>query len=434
MTVCAGDLGIDRSRNWVAPFMDANRMLLRRLEVTATVTSAHETCVALCPGSRVGAVPLLHPTTRRVAAGLLVEPRFQWTALGAVMSDVGFDVAPALGGAPEVPGSAREVPPWIIAGPVIRRIAGLLAHRKRAFSVAHQDRTSPRGRVDWGAYATRHASRGQLTVFPCSYTEPGDDPLLAAQIRWTLKRLLDDLTPLADSAPARLLIAQCSELQRLIGAGVMTRPSPHLIAGMQSEWLLRAREAMGWVAEERGLGGSRMLDGLSWDLSVAALWEAWVASMARSVAGSLGLRCSPYQVAQRTLRWTGAVQSMGALRPDVELHGADRIIWIDAKYKRHLQQLAYRGWSGATADLQAEHRADLHQALAYAALADTPQVDTLLMYPDPAADEAPLAGCAVVTSGRRTVRLFLAGAPFGFRNAPHKERYLNGLRQLLATG
>ncbi len=77
---------------------------------------------------------------------------------------------------------------------------------------------------------------------------------------------------------------------------------------------------------------------------------------------------------------------------------------------------------------------DLHQALAYAALADTPRVDTLLMYPDPAADEAFLAGRAEVTSGRRTVRLFLAGAPFGFRNAPQRARYLSGLCQLLQAG
>ena len=28
---------------------------------------------------------------------------------------------------------AREVPPWLIAGPVLRRIEGLLAHRRRGF-------------------------------------------------------------------------------------------------------------------------------------------------------------------------------------------------------------------------------------------------------------------------------------------------------------
>jgi hypothetical protein len=33
--------------------------------------------VLLKPGPRIGAVPLLNPSTRRVAAGLLIEPRFR---------------------------------------------------------------------------------------------------------------------------------------------------------------------------------------------------------------------------------------------------------------------------------------------------------------------------------------------------------------------
>jgi hypothetical protein len=45
-----------------------------------------------------GAVPLVGPTTRRVVAGILVEPRFRW---------------PAVSGSALVPGSARDVPPWI---------------------------------------------------------------------------------------------------------------------------------------------------------------------------------------------------------------------------------------------------------------------------------------------------------------------------------
>jgi hypothetical protein len=33
------------------------------------------------------------------------------------------------------------------------------------------------------------------------------------------------------------------------------------------QWIAEAAQAMGWVAEERGLGGSRVLDGMSWDLA-----------------------------------------------------------------------------------------------------------------------------------------------------------------------
>ena len=90
---------------------------------------------------------------------------------------------------------------------------------------------------------------------------------------------------------------------------------------------------------------------------------------------------SPFEGARRALRWVGPVRSMGSLAPDVELRGAERVVWIDAKYKPHLQLLAHRGWSGVSEEIRREHRADLHQALAYASLVDVAQVDTLLLYP-----------------------------------------------------
>ncbi|MFH0900964.1 MAG: hypothetical protein V2A73_10075 [Pseudomonadota bacterium] len=61
---------------------------------------------------------------------------------------------------------------------------------------------------------------------------------------------------------------------------------------------------------------------------------------------------------------------MGALVPDVELRGGERVVWVDAKYKAHLELLARRGRSGLSDEIRAEHRAGLHQALAYASLAD----------------------------------------------------------------
>jgi 5-methylcytosine-specific restriction endonuclease McrBC regulatory subunit McrC len=190
-------------------------------------------------------------------------------------------------------------------------------------------------------------------------------------------------------------------------------------------------EAMGWVAEERGLGGARNLDGLAWDLSIDAVWEAWVTAFAADLARSLGMTASPFQGARRPLRWHGPAQSMRALVPDVELRGASRVIWIDAKYKAHLDLLARRGWAGLSEDVQNSHRADLHQALAYASLADAPQVDSLLLYPHRATHLPSSATVATVTSGRRRVRLVLAAVPFGYRNPEQKEQCLRSFRDLL---
>jgi len=413
---------------WVEPFLVANNLALKRLELRPEVRADRELKVLLHPGPRIGAVPLLSPVTRKVAAGLLIEPRFRWTALGAVFNAIGFSVEPVLGGAPLVPGSAREVPPWILAGPVIERVAGLLQHRRRGFVQRTETRQSPRGQVQWTQWARNQIPSGQWDKFPCRFSEPDDDPDLIAAVRWTLLRLEDELSTVASSLPGRFLLRRTEELLAEIGPGTIKHPISALGQPAASEWISNAIEAMTWVAEERGLGGARTLDGLAWDLSIDSVWEAWVASFAAALARQLGMTASPFGSARRIIHWQGPIHSMGSLRPDVELRDQDRVVWIDAKYKRHLEQLARGGWTGLSEDIRGEHRADLHQALAYASLADVTQVDTLLVYPQPAYDPRPLKTLATVTSGRRRVRLILTSIPFGYPNPGCEVQQLHDFR------
>src|SRR4051812_32133920 len=180
---------------WIDPFLTANRFALQRLGLTPEVRSGGGLHVLLQPSGRIGAVPLVAPASRRVTAGVLVAPRFRWSALGEVMSAVGFSVAPVLGGQPLVPGSAREVPSWLIAGPVVRRIEAMLARRRNSFVARRETRATPRGRVDWGAWVRQEVPVGRWTSLPCEYSDLADDPDLMAAVRWTLGRLLDDLRP-----------------------------------------------------------------------------------------------------------------------------------------------------------------------------------------------------------------------------------------------
>lgn len=332
VSISARAIGATGDR-WVEPFLTANQAGLRRLDLAPEIRVDPQVRVVLTPGARIGAIPLLDPATRKVTAGLLVEPRFRWAALGAVLGSIGFSVEPSLGGAWLVPGSAREVPPWLLAGPVIERIAGLLRHRRRGFVERAEDRTSPRGRVDWTTWATAKVPRGAWTTFPCRFSEPDDDPALLASVRWTLARLTHDLSTMAWSPPARYLLGRATELRTIVGTGAARRPPSTPAPPATSAWVAEALQAMTWVAEERGLGGARSLDGLAWDLSIDAVWEAWVASFTADLARQLGMTASPFRSARRPLHWHGPAQSMGALAPDVELRGSDRVVWVDAKYK-----------------------------------------------------------------------------------------------------
>lgn len=143
---------------------------------------------------------------------------------------------------------------------------------------------------------------------------------------------------------------------------------------------------------------------------------------------------SPSGAPRHPLRWEGSVVSMGSLAPDVGLAGDNRVVWLDAKYKAHLTLLSRGGWAGLSEAVRGAHRADLHQALAYAALADVDRVDTVLVYPSlRSADLPDPQAVATVASGRRRVRLVLAALPFGFATPTAREKVLAAWRDLLAA-
>lgn len=417
---------------WIEPFLAANRQSLTRLAIAPQVEMRQRIGVRLVPGPRIGAVPLLSPRTRRVTAGLLVSPRFRWAGLGAVLTDIAFALEPNIGAAPMVPGSARAVPIWLLAAPVLRRLEALLRRRKRGFIERHEDRQSPRGRVDWTAYAARCIPTGQWGRLPCRFTDPADDPDLLAAVRWTLRRLADSLDNHRDSPPARLLRVRVADLLTAVGPGVHRRPggwAPH----EASAWVAEGKEAMGWIAEERGLGGARSLDGLSWDLPIEAVWEAWVQRFIAELAPRCGFVAVPAGQTVRTLHWQSPIASMGRLIPDSGMRGPDRMVWVDAKYKAHLQLIARLGWDGVSAGVREAHRSDLHQALAYASLDDAAQVDSLLVYPELGAEGTRPPAIATLPAGRRRVRLMLMGLPFGFRSEDHRQATLTHWRDVLAA-
>lgn len=417
---------------WIDPFLEANQNHLRRLGVQTHVETRGGIALRLTPGPRIGAVPLLSPSTRRVVAGLLVKPRFRWSALGAVLGDIGFTTEPALGGTPLVPGSAREVPAWLLAAPVIRRLEAYLRHRKRGFSEREEVRQSPRGRVDWTRWATTHVPAGRWSALPCHFPEPDDDPELMAAVRWTLARLDDELAQYHEASAARLLRVRVSDLRAHVGQGDLRRPAGDVQAAAGG-WIAEATQAMSWVAEERGLGGSRVLDGMSWDLPIDEVWEAWVDAFVAQLAPRCGLSGLRRGETKRRINWSSATTSMRMLIPDSGLRGPDRMVWVDAKYKAHLQLLRGGGWGGLTDDVRDAHRADLHQALAYASLDDVERVDSVLVYPELSAEQRQEPAIATLAAGRRRVRLLLVGLPFGFRSANEREAHLSRWRVMLAA-
>lgn len=421
-----------RDRGWgsfVDGFLRANEGALARLDCRLEVGAEPSGAVVrIRPGGHTGAVPLRSAQTRAVVGGLVVRPRFEWAGVGRVLRDTGWAAAPDFLDLPLVPGSGREVPPWVLAAPVIGRLAELLRSSRRGYQEKVEDLKQPRGRVLWSEYGQRRLTTGRWGSLPCCYSDLASDPKVRRWIRWGLERVRTDLIAAGGRDPLALALAR--EATRLVQSIAETPlfPSRHdlqsagRVDALLSAAIGRGLQALGWLVDERGLGGGREMDGLAWTLRLDHLWELYVAShLAREtrvtggqlLAGHRGQTVFP-------LRWDDpSLRSMGHLAPDIVVRRQDELLVYDAKYKAHLAELDETGWAYMADEWRESHRADVHQALAYAALFESHKVTTTLVYPlRPATFEALHArgrdvAQAELFHGGRHLTLRLRGLPFG---------------------
>jgi hypothetical protein len=410
-------------------FRRLNQDAFDALGVVAAFDSTNRGPVlTLRPSGRAGAIPLRSGTTGQVVAGYVVRPRFGWSGVGSILSETGWSSAPSILQMPLVPGSGREVPPWVLAGPVIARLQALLEQLKRGFDFREEVCQSPRGTIRWASYLRGSLPRGQWHHVPCRYPDLSTDPILRGAIRWTLERVVEELGLVAgDDRVALGLRADARRLLEALGDVARVYPRPELINRLAGGDPLLAHtvrsglEAIGWVRDERGLGGGRQMDGLAWSLPLEQLWEDYVSAQVRERVRQEGgvLRLGRRGETVTPLHWSDPThRSMGHLVPDIVVTKAASVWIVDAKYKAHFAEIDESGWRQMADEIRESHRADIHQVLGYSALFDAPEIKATLAYPlrqhtwESLRDRGQDRVLAELYSGNRHVRMELWGLPF----------------------
>lgn len=413
-------------------FLRMNEASLSALDVVGDLAPASEgVSVRLTPGGRAGAVPLRSAQTGKVAGGLVVQPRFGWAGIGHVLEEIGWYTAPEFLEAPLVPGSGREVPPWVLAGPVIARLAEMIHSTRRGYSQTQAVLRRPRGRILWDRYRRESLARGLWNRLPCQFPELGSDSYLRRVIRWTLERVHRDLVRVGSGDRISTDLAELA--MRLI-EGLSDVPAvmplhsdlAHLSHGghLMENVMRRGLEAINWIVDERGLGGGRELDGLAWQLPLDRLWETYVEAVIRREAAMTGGEVRVGRLGQTIfpLHWSDPThRTLGHLVPDIVIRRSRTIHVVDAKYKAHLAELDEAGWHRFADEQREAHRADLHQVLAYSSLYDADEITATLVYPLHQATWKALSGRgrdvsrAELLHGGRRLTLELRGLPFGSR-------------------
>jgi len=341
-------------------------------------------------GTRIGAIPLLSPTSGRYDYGLVVRPRFDWPGIGPLLGATGWKVIPQTLTLPMLPTSEKRIPPWVLSTITLFRLKGLIDQTQRRFDMVNQILPTPRGSIDWAKYAHHQIGRAKLLEVPCRFPELQNDRDLRAAIRFALDKQLRSLESqrLAGTFVIQL-IELCRDLIDQVRDVAPREPSQTALLSWRStklktEPFLRGVEAIEWTVEERGLAGLSDLQGLPWSMSMEEFFEAWVETVASLVSQRIGGSIKSGRERQTVvpLFWDPPYRgSQKALIPDLVIERGDTTVIIDAKYKDHWEELQQNRWKDWESELRERHRNDLLQVLAYSTVVQTPKVLICLVYP-----------------------------------------------------
>jgi len=117
------------------------------------------------------------------------------------------------------------------------------------------------------------------------------------------------------------------------------------------------------------------------------------------------------------------IGSQRSLVPDLWLEWQDTTLIVDAKYKRHWEELQQNPWGSIADQVREQHRNDLFQVLAYGNLARTERVIVCLAYPCGTTlwkdlhRTNRLLHKAEVSSASRSLHLWLTAIPMGLSSS-----------------
>lgn len=421
-----------RDKSWnsfLDSFLRANSEYLNALDISLTFSAGIDTVdLSLQANGIVGAVPLRAPDSHKTIGGIIVEPRFGWGSIGSIFDAIGWSSTPELLSHPLVPGSAQQVPPWIIGGPIVTYLEKLLKHSLPAFRETEKVLSQPRGTIDWPEYTQHHLARGRAHLLPCRFSDLQPDQQLRSYIRWTLEKIASSLANIinTDQAARSLwnriayIISQLSDVRAQL-------PDRRLLDQLQRSMKRRDKtevlgfSAIRWVLDERGLAGRTDLDGLAWRIVMHELFENWVELLVRQWAKDFGGRvsCARKFDSLSPINWErSGLGSLSSLVPDVVVETEEETFVFDAKYKGFFEETDH--WGNPTQlqeSIKQQHRHDMHQVLAYSSMYKTPRLTAALVYPTTSDKWRILSQCGKdVTIGTldgpgRQIRLAIVAVP-----------------------
>jgi len=372
-------------------FIVQNRALLELVKVTVRRDyDGKDVLLVLESGNVVGALPLWSPLTAKPDFGLVIQPRFPWSGIGPMLAEMGWLVSPSPLRLPLLKRSERRVPLWVLSFMILTRLKALLDRLERRFETVREMKAAPKGTVDWAEYCINEMSRAKFLSIPCSFPDLRDDRQLKGAIRYAVEKQIRSLeTQAGQGSFVHRLISFAESVLLRVRAVAARRPGTREVGGwlrrpLRTEVFVEGLQAIDWTLEERGLAGLSDLEGIPWTMPMEQFFEAWVETVMRAVALKTGgiLHVSRRRETVSPISWEPPYMgSQRSLVPDLVLQLEGTTVIVDAKYKRHWEELQEGDWYGQEARFREEHRQDLMQVLAYGNLARSQRAVCCLVCP-----------------------------------------------------
>jgi hypothetical protein len=372
-------------------FINQNWGILNNFDVKASqYYDGDRIWIIIKSGVKVGAFPLLSPTSGKPDFSMIIKPRFEWVGVGQMLAQMGWRIVPTPLRLPLIRGTERKIPSWVLSSIILSRIQVLLQQLERRFELIQSIQPAPKGTVDWSDYATIKIPHAQFLQIPCQFPDLRDDRVLKSAIHFTLRKQLAGLESQRGLAGAVLsLIDLCQSLIRQVAVVPPRQPSPQLIQGWLSgplrvDAFREGIQAVEWTVDDRGLAGLADLQGLPWVLPMDQFFEAWVETLVTLLSREIGgeIKVGRKKETLAPIQWNSrSIGTQKYLLPDVILERDDVTVVFDAKYKRHWEEFQNANWYEVEKEIQEQHRIDLFQVLAYSSLRSGRRIIACLVYP-----------------------------------------------------
>lgn len=412
-------------------FIDRNGKALEQFKIDARVDfDGDRVYLVFQTGAAIGAFPLFSPLSGKSEVSLIVRPRFGWAGLGASLGKSGFKVIPEILPLGLLPKTEREIPPWVLSAAVLPRLKAMIERLSRRFEMVDDLRSAPCGTVDWAAYATEKLPGMKFLSVPCRHPDLRGNRELRAAIHFTLRRQLASLESQRHAGGAVLVLMQlCLDLLRAVDEVPPVAPTRRQLESwfripLATTSFFDGLNAITWTTDETGLGGATDWRGLPWTMSMEQFYEAWVETVFERFTRRFGglLRVGRRRETITPIAWERAyLGSQKFLLPDLVIEQEDRVVFVDAKYKDHWEELRQHRWLQLEEEIRERHREDLLQVLAYSTLSDRKATTACLAYPctpetwESLKDRRMLSHRGAIYAGRRKIDLVLVAVPMGNR-------------------